>query len=196
MNELVKLIIELQGIVGALLGVISTLVVTEIVKNKGKIKFYLQKSDFKMYMTDSYGGQTETNLYDDVESSTIAIEMDIFNSSYTPRPLREIRVKFYDSEGKLLLETKAFDESTRRVSAGMVRSDIIEIINVGAKEMLHIKISSPLGKEDSKLIYDFDSASFEAKDHKGKKHKQLIMDKRNNGLAYWMERSYVADYNR
>ena len=38
------------------------------------------------------------------ESSTIAIEMDIFNSSYTPRPLREIRVKFYDSEGKLLLE--------------------------------------------------------------------------------------------
>lgn len=56
MNELFRLIMELQGIFGTILDVISTLVVTEIIKNKGKIKFYPPKFDYT-YRTDSYGGQ-------------------------------------------------------------------------------------------------------------------------------------------
>lgn len=177
MNTVFRLIIELEGIIGAIMGVIATLVTTEIISNKGGIKYYPKVFDYTMYKSSDLGDQIETTSYDDAEWSLISIELDIFNSSDSPKALRDILIKLYDSEWVLLLETKVHDESTRRYSSGMSRTEIIEILNMGPREMTHLKVSSSLDKEETKLIRNYKTIFIEAEDYKGKMHKHLLWTK-------------------
>lgn len=53
MNEIINIIKDFEGVIGAILGSISTLIVTDFLRKRGKLKIYLMKYEGIYYTNDS-----------------------------------------------------------------------------------------------------------------------------------------------
>ena len=60
MENIIKIIKEFEGIIGAILGSVVTLVVTDILKRKGKLNIYLMEFKGKYWYKDKDYGDTTT----------------------------------------------------------------------------------------------------------------------------------------
>jgi hypothetical protein len=172
MSEVVEMITKFQGILGAIIGVIATLIATNFLKNLGKTYFYFHGWNIEYIKYDKSGGREPSNL-NEAEYCNYFFEMEIINTSENLKALRDIKVKFYNSN-KLLLETIPYDDSTKRVWTGGNTSDPLKIINLPAKLMVHYKVSGDIQEEDLKKLKNYNKIYLEAFNHRGKRIKKLI----------------------
>lgn len=163
--------IKFQGIIGTIFGVIATLIVTSTIKNLGKIYTYFHGWEIRFYNLDGVGNFKST-IFEEAHYCDYEFEIEILNSSELPKALRDIRVRFYDSSNKLLVESIPHNESTRKTNVGGSVSDPIKIINLPSKQMIYFKIKG-FPKEIKKLG-NWKKAYFEAFDNRDKKIKRLI----------------------
>jgi len=173
MQVVIKILSEFQGIIGATVGVIATLIVTSIIKNLGKIYIYFHGWEIKFHKMDGVGGSITSKL-EEASSCSYFFEMEIMNSSELPKSLRDIKVKFYNRENKLLVEFIPQDESTRKVSAGGSKIDPIKIINISSKQMIYFNVSGYIKAENIKNLNKWKKVYFEAFDNRGRKVKRII----------------------
>lgn len=173
MQVVIKILSEFQGIIGATVGVIATLIVTSIIKNLGKIYIYFRGWEIKYHKMDGVGGFITSKL-EEASSCSYSFEMEIMNSSELPKTLRDIKVKFYDSDNKLLVESIPQDESTRKVSTGGSRIEPIKIINLPSKQMIYFNVSGYIKTENIKNLNNWKKVYFEAFDNRGRKVKIMI----------------------
>lgn len=173
MNEILQITKELEGVIGAVLGTVSTLIVTELLKNKGKLNCYINDWEAKF---DTYGdvgcsmmGKTDDDLY----GYGFSFELQIYNSCDVKRILRNITITFHKN-GKEKLSIIPYDESTRRRTQISSKADKIKIVNIIPKEIIEIKLSGWIIEEDLYKLDNIDSIYIGFYNEKNKKVKKLI----------------------
>lgn len=127
---MIEIIKEFNGIIGAVVGSVTTLIVTKLLKSTGKIHLYLKDWDVKNTIKNEFRERTyikTTSL--EVESLYIKFKMDIYNSSEIPKIMRNIKIGFYDNKKELfsvILNDKD-NEITREYFSFSQESTIINI---------------------------------------------------------------------
>lgn len=176
MDNILLIIEKFEGIIGALLGVIITMIMNEYLKSKGKIKFY-----FDNYKT-RYMGRNEECCYAEVEveeeyeTFEYDFNMQLLNTSENKKILRDIKLQF-QIQG-IVFESTPKDKDTNRRYAGGYKSDEINIINLKPKEITDIKVEGYISKREMDIIQlkDIDKVYFVAKDGNDKTVKKIIKD--------------------
>lgn len=156
MNSIICYIKEFEGIIGAILGSVATLIVTDILKRKGKLKIYLINSngDYHYYENVLRGSTTKKTKNSVIDYFKYDFTIDIYNSSELPKIMREIKVNVYKNK-ELLKEIEVKDESTRRLtSARCVTVDNLNLYNISAKESVSFDLSVDLPSDIAEKLKD------------------------------------------
>ncbi|KIL35156.1 hypothetical protein SD71_16145 [Cohnella kolymensis] len=170
---LAKILKDYEGIIGAVLGVAVTMIVTFILKKIGKVYITVDDFDIKNYRFDS-GYPKGTVDYAEAEYVDISFEISFFNSSDEPRGFQDIKVVFYDSYRNVIFKKTPHDMRTTRNTSYGSTSDELKIINLPSKTMLQIGVETYVREELVKEMSKCASIYFESKDHKGRVTKHLL----------------------
>jgi len=178
MIDIFDIIKEFEGIFGVLLGVIVTMVSTELIKRWGKIYTYFDNWNASLYKQNKYGESIGIDFVDYEESDYYKYEFDlqIFNSSQIYKALRDIRIEFV-FDNKSIFDIPNNNVTSRQVAFGII-SDEIKSINLIPMQILDYKLSGYI-KEDRINMGDFRTLKkiyFHSKNHKGKKVRELIKE--------------------
>lgn len=175
MEYFISFIKEFEGIIGALLGVIITMLMNEYLKSKGKIKYYF--SNFTInYMGVDKGIYRSFDKESDYSSIEYEFNIQIYNTSESKKILRDIKIQFISDELEIKVVPK--DSSTRRGYAGGFTCDNIGVININPKEILEMKVEGHIGSQDTdiKKLKNIKKIYMIAKDSKDKIVKKLIVN--------------------
>ncbi|WP_411682458.1 hypothetical protein [Clostridium thailandense] len=102
MEDYLKIIKEFNGIIGAVVGSTTTLVITKLLKSTGKVCLYLKEWEVENTEENEIGEINyikTTSL--EVDSLYIKLTMDIYNSSEIPKIMRNIKIGFYNNKKEL-----------------------------------------------------------------------------------------------
>lgn len=176
MEYLFSNIKEFDGIIGALLGVITTMLMNEYLKSKGKIKYYFDNIDIRYMGTEESGFYQEFGKEKDYEAIEYTLNIQIYNTSESRKILRDIKIQLIS--GEFIEETIPIDSSKTRSYAGGSTCGKIKIININPKEILEIKIDGYISNCDInvKNFKNIDKVYMLAKDSDDKIIKKLIKD--------------------
>lgn len=172
MNTL-EIIKEFNGIIGAVCGTISTLIVTQLLKKVGKLKIYPSNWNgaLKTYgnVGCSMGGERDNDLY----CYIFSFELDLFNTSDSFKIMRNISICFNENK-KEKMKVIPDDESTRRVSACRSIADAIKIVNIAPKQIINLNLSGYIQKENLEQIMNVDAVFLKFYNEKDKVIKKLV----------------------
>lgn len=148
-QNIVCIIKEFEGIIGAILGSVATLIATDFLKQKGKLKIYLM--DFKgQYWYNSkekhYGPTTSKKDGTTIDSFRFEFIIDIYNSSELPKIMRDLKICIFQRK-KLIKEIDVNDEDTRRTVSRCITVDKTTIFNFNGKESYNIKLSAEIPED-------------------------------------------------
>jgi hypothetical protein len=172
----IEIIKDFEGVIGAILGVIATMVVTYSLRKIGRTHIDIYDDDIRKY---HYPDGTPKDVENIIDASYVDISFDIslFNSSDEPKGYRDIKVAFYASKKKFLFSIIPNDLGTQLRTAYGSTSEKITIINLPSKTMVHFKLEAYVREErDLKELVNCSLIFIEAKDHKGKILKRLVMN--------------------
>ncbi len=176
---MLETILKFQGVLGAVVGVIATLIVTHLLRHAGKIYIYFRNWDIKYFKVGEAGGSLETSNLDETEYCSYSFEIEILNSSEVPKVLRDITIVFYDNNKKLIEKTPN-DESTKKTFVSGVKIGLLKILNLPPKQLIYRKVSGNIKKEELKELAKHRKVYFEALTYKNKKIKKLVSKKSLN----------------
>ena len=167
--DILNIIKEFEGIIGAILGSIGTLIATDILKRKGKLNIYLM--DFKgkyWYREKDHYDLTTTKTKDNVLNSyKFEFIIDVYNSNELPKIMRDIKICIYKNK-TLLNEVDVNDEETRRISCHCVMVDKTTVFNINGRQSYNIKLSAELPEEETHKLKDGLILKLKYKNEKGK----------------------------
>lgn len=180
MEKFISIIKEFEGIIGALLGVIITMLMNEYLKEKGNIKYYFDNLTINYKARGNYGNYMDVDKGEDYEGVEYRLDIQLYNTSESRKILRDIKLQFIGSEGTI--EDIPKDRSTERVSGGISIRDSLKIININPKEIVEIKVGGSFYHfncddiNDIKKLNNIEKIYMMAKDSNDKKVKKLIKD--------------------
>ena len=149
METFINFIKDFEGIFGAILGSASTLIITDILHKKGRLKFYLMdyNGEYWYESNENYYGPTKDKEYgQEIESYRFQFTLDIYNTSELPKIMRDLKIEVYDNK-KLLTSIPVNDEETRRVVSRCITVDQTTVFNFNGKETVNIILSAEIPKE-------------------------------------------------
>jgi hypothetical protein len=161
-DELVKLIESFEGIIGALLGVFLTLIVTKWLKDQGKVYVDLKSFTETFKVRDDLGGYKPSEELKEDGYSVIELALNFYNSSENIKSLYDISFSLVDENNDLMHTGQLMDTSTHSFTAGAHRYESFELVNCNPKELFkkELKISfTPsnilLRRVSKKLVVSF-----------------------------------------
>ncbi len=149
MDKVINLIKDFEGIFGAILGSATTLIITDILRKKGKLKFYLMdyNGEYWYESKEKYYGPTKVKeCGQDIESYRFQFSLDIYNTSELPKIMRDLKIKVYKNK-KLLISIPVNDEETRRYVCRSMTVDQTTIFNFNGKETVNITLGAEIPKK-------------------------------------------------
>ncbi len=176
MKSFIEILPKYDGIVGALLGVIVTMILTQWLKSFGKIRFYVieKNIDFKKQKEGEIASYQIECTKEEAETVSLKAKIEIYNGSEVSKILRDIRFVFYDEKKKKLLSITPEDKSTQRFAAATYWRDELYNINILPKQILVFELVRHFHNENAELIKKGRTLFLEAKNHRGKKIKVLL----------------------
>lgn len=171
--KIVDIIMKFQGIIGAVVGVVVTLVTTQLIKRIGKIYFDFYNWSFEMGKWNRNTGKYEIiNEVNQAESGKCFFEVNIYNGFDMPKALKNIKIRFDIGNDKYDYQLE--NCSTKKYSESGYNIDFLGILNLEPKKMIKLKLECNLKKEDLLNIKNFKTVYFIAQNHKNKKIKKII----------------------
>ncbi|WP_054956489.1 hypothetical protein [Paenibacillus dakarensis] len=172
MDKILLVVEKFEGIIGALLGVMMTLILTEIFKKMGKLKFYKKSLDigYEIRERDSWGQEVNKNVDNKYGANFFGIELtlEIYNSSDTPKILRDVKLAFYNGKHKKL-SVDPEDKSTERYAAASMWRDKFGLINIKPKEIISVSLVYHCNDQDTlNQIKKSNKVYLESRDYKNK----------------------------
>lgn len=147
MNNILQIVKEFEGIIGAVLGSVATLIATDYLSKKGKLKIYLMKYEgiYETYKdVGCYSGEEkELQLY----HFRLNYKLQVYNKSDTPKIMRDFKILFIRDK-KVLYYLVPDDEATRRFSAHTYMVDEMEVSNVMPREIQVLEQSGYISEEE------------------------------------------------
>lgn len=167
-----------DGIIGAILGALATLIVTYVLRHVGKIKSYLVCfSTRNVYADPLNRGSKSERAVGDFLYHTLEYEFELFNSSDTPKVCKNFRTVFFNNGSRVLVKTPQ-DEETRRVGGGVIRTDDALFYNIGSHEMIKLKQSCLISYNQEKydILNGYDSVKVLWTDENEKEYSLQILN--------------------
>lgn len=131
-DDVIRILTEFEGIIGALLGAIGTLICTHILKNKGKCIVNIKSDEVKCNSIDDWGTETIKPI-EDADNLSIKFELELYNTSEIPKYLKDFKLCIKDINNKDLALLDLYDSSTGRWASASEIYDYIDYINVMPK---------------------------------------------------------------
>jgi hypothetical protein len=177
MDEVLQVLEKFEGIIGALLGVMLTLIMTEIFKRTGKFIFYPNKTElsFEKLVDGDYHDYEIVQNKTDADRVNVNLILEIYNSSDSPKILRDGKFSFY-KDRNLILSVIPDDNTTTRFSGHWRLRDNFINVNVKNKEIVSIDLIESFDGEKNELIKTCNKLYFEIKSPNSKVHKILIAE--------------------
>lgn len=160
------------GIIGTLLGTLLGWVLNNVSK-KGKLNFYVLswKDEFQHY---DKGGICVTSLNrDEAQFYSYTVHLDVYNSCGETKIMRNIQLVFFKNK-KEIYRSVPNDETTRRVSCGLVRYDEIVPLNIFPKTVTTLELYNCISKEEFDFILETNKIFLSYIDENNKKKKVFI----------------------
>ncbi|MCI5521922.1 MAG: hypothetical protein MR411_04900 [Tenericutes bacterium] len=156
MQNIVCIIKEFEGIIGAILGSAFTLIITDILKKIGKLKIYLNNFEGRYWYNSKdnrYEPTTSKKYGTSIESFRFKFDIDVYNSSELPKIMRDLKISIYKNK-KFLKEVNVNDEETRRVVCRCITVDKTTIFNIPGKESYNLKLSAEIPEDIAFIMKD------------------------------------------
>jgi hypothetical protein len=147
MNEVINIVKDFEGVIGAILGSVSTLIVTDILRKKGKLKIYLMKYEGIYYSNDSGVVRQAKGVEDSILYYSFSHKIQVYNKSEIPKIMRDFKVIFLKDK-EIVYSLVPNDEATRRISGPIHHVDVMEVSNIMPKTIQVIEHSGIVKKED------------------------------------------------
>lgn len=173
MEDVLQILNDFQGIIGTILGTVATLVVTDILKKKGKLRIYLPKYKVKYDSYDSVGcfsdGDEKSRFY----GFSMKYTIQVYNQSDSPKIMRDFHLVFFKDK-KEIYSIVPKDEGTRRYSSHISSVDEMEISNVSPKEIQVMDHSVYFFEGEMHNIEGANLVELQYRDEKNRKRKFVI----------------------
>jgi len=168
--NILGLLKEFEGIIGSLLGSVGTLIITDVLRKKGKLNIYLM--DFSgnyWYDNNSIYGRSSTKKENSkMEGYQFITVIDVYNSSELPKIMRNIKLVIFE-QNKTICELVVKDEETRRMTqAHYITADDASIYNIGGKETYSLKLGASLPSDIAEKLKNGLTLKLRYKDEKDK----------------------------
>ncbi|MCY8856472.1 hypothetical protein [Bacillus atrophaeus] len=173
MNNIGEIISDFEGIIGALLGVIVTLILTHILKHFGAIKFYIVGFEINFISDNDDWGTNINSSKNEAMQAEIQSQIEIYNGAEIPKVLREIEFCFYKNTN-LIVSVTPDDKATEEYAKFGYYRDMLFNINLPSKQIIDINLIKFLNEEETKQVKKCNRVYLEAKDHNGKFYKALL----------------------
>lgn len=173
----IEYIAQFEGIIGALLGVIVTFMMTYVLKKIGKIhvsssnhtlSFLEVENDGSHYYVDS---KETSKKIDEYSSGKYEFDLTFFNSTDESKGIKDITVVFVQKSN---IKYVPRDRDTRRFAAGASWTDEIKLVNLPIREMKQYPIEIFIEKESLVDVYNCKKILLLAKDHRNKEMKWTL----------------------
>ncbi|EMG25907.1 hypothetical protein K7G42_06055 [Streptococcus parauberis] len=177
MDSIIKLLIEFEGIIGAILGSVATLITTELLKSRGKIRLYLRDfiGVYQTYRDVGAGRSGKTD--DDFYGYKMKYSFEVYNGTDLSRIMRGFRVVFYNGDKAVFSEIPK-NEETRRYSQHFSSIDEMEILNIYPREIQVLKHSLYISEEDLDKIEDSTKIVMTYYNEKDKQKSLILSDEK------------------
>jgi hypothetical protein len=180
-KEVLKLIESFEGIIGAVAGVVFTLIITHILKNAGKVTSQISDVTTQFYnyhRSNGNSGLVET--LEEADHASICLTVDFFNNSESHKALNNLSINLLDEDKSLLQNIVPNDMATRKpTNYGSVSYDEINHLNIGPKELIKKELTFgfhsgniTILKESAFISFSYNSVV--GKINKSKKTEHLI----------------------
>lgn len=143
----ITVIKDFSGILGAILGSTSTLIITHILKNVGKLDLFINKWEGKFKTYKEIGCHKQGKNDDDLYGYDFQLELEILNNSDVYKIMRKITICF-EKDGILQFSIIPYDKSTRRFASATYIADEIKVINIKPKQITHVNLYGFIHEKD------------------------------------------------
>lgn len=173
MDKFIKLMLEFEGIIGAILGSVTTLIATELLKSRGKLKLYLKDfvGVFQTYGDVGCGKLDKTD--DDFYGFKLKYSFQVYNGTGLPRIMKDFKIVFYKGN-KIVYSEVPDNEQTRENKQYYSTIDEMEVFNIYPREIQVLKHSMYIHENDLIKIEGATKVEMIYFDEKGKKKSLLL----------------------
>ncbi|WP_252216107.1 hypothetical protein [Clostridium sp. VAP41] len=172
MENLITFISKFEGIIGAILGTVATLITTQLLKGLGKIKFYFYDFDIEYYGENEHGITAIIEDISKAEECNYKFRLQLYNSSEIIKVLKDFQIEF-------ILENKSIFNKPNNENE-IIKHEIyckykdFNAINIQPKQLIEINMSGGIKHENMIEFSKVKKVYFIAKNHKNRKIKKLI----------------------
>ncbi|MCQ4922264.1 hypothetical protein NE686_04150 [Tissierella carlieri] len=176
MREILQVLNDFQGIIGAILGSATTLIVTDMLKKRGQLKIYLITYKDKFQTFKDVGCSMGNKEDEDFYGYSVKYVIQVYNKSDTPKIMRDFKFVFFKNK-KEIYSIVPDNEDTRRYSSYTTNINEMEISNIAPKEIQVLKQSIYIMYEVLDRIEGSDRIELQYRDEKDKKRKVTLSKK-------------------
>lgn len=185
MIEVIDLIYRFQAVFGAVLGAAATLIVTQVLRNIGKLHFYI--CEYELVFMGEEKGEDGSMFTSEVEVEdirkarylTYTLALQIYNSSESMKIIKDITLDFLTVDNTLSI-TPEDQDSSHVISEHFFVRDKLPFINLPAKTIMQLNLFGYINKEDYPEVNNFNDlkkVKFSYKTYKNKAKHELIWRK-------------------
>ncbi len=156
-NQFFIILKNYDGILGVILGTVVTLIVSNVIRNYGKIHFYVNEYD--VYLShegiNESGNRTieRVNSLEKANYFNYALEIEFYNNSEIPKILRNIRIIIRRKVFNKVIFSKTINPNNVKHKEKFFYTDIrdgFKFINLEPKKIVNMRIEGKIG--DKQII--------------------------------------------
>lgn len=174
----VKAILKYEGIIGAVVGSVSTLVATSLLQSMGRLYFYCENFD-DHYFRNTVSGPPAIILSKNLTAEIVSFvsasfNVKFFNNSDIPKVLKSVHIEVVYS-GKLVEQPLLCITKSEDLGYNSIEYDVVEFINIPSRKLISFNFQCRIDEvDDFKALIKNGKLFFVAVDHRGKRYKKLI----------------------
>ncbi|MBU3175177.1 hypothetical protein KPL47_02205 [Clostridium estertheticum] len=135
MVNITSIIKEFEGILGAILGSSTTLIITQLLKRMGKLNLFIKNWDVWTQQNDDFGGTSMIKATSCNEAYYyITFNMEIYNGSDIPKIMRDVNIAFYKDKKELFKIVPCDIDNDKIIGGGFRDSQKVNVLNIEPKK--------------------------------------------------------------
>lgn len=163
-KEIFDLIKSFEGMIGAVLGSLLTLIVTHILRKTGKVTSNVVDTKFE-FTKNEFG--EETDKLSEASGASIEIIVDFFNNSESYKSINDIEIRLCDNNDNEIQKIIPQDLDTRKASKHLIDYDNLEYFNIGPNELIKKGLRINFHSENIELLRNTEYFKFIYSVHNG-----------------------------
>lgn len=168
----IDVILKFDGIIGAIAGVVATLITTEIIKSLGKVYFYFYDWSIEYYGKNEHGITTIVKDIDSSEYCCYELRMQIYNSTDEMKTIKDLQIEFRLKDKNIY--DKPNNEELAENHSAYIKYKDFNYINIPPKQLLEINMNGSIHNENMIDVSNVEKIYLIARDYKNRKIRKLI----------------------